>query len=406
VDTDAASLTRALESLRERVRVEVRLLLRAHLRHVRAEAGTKDATARARMLAYYRMIGAAPKTEHLDAGERLLTEALAADASYGPALVERAYLRLVRASSQRAPEALKGALDDLGRAIAIAPRDPSARVMRCRALQFAVEFRGAPTDTSLEEASRECGLALELDPDSVPVRLVLARLHDRRCEDDPAMETLERALEVDRAYEGRILEHLVGLAMQNERLPLADTLSARLLAYEAEERRLGPRSPSRRAGVPSSSHAALVRGGILLRLRKLDDARRVLRAQLERSAAGLGDKAVEAASIRGLLRAGSREASLERRLRELEGEFDVARRAQPAIALRVASFYSWSDPVAAARWLDRLATPGGCTEAINRALLYAGTGQARGARAALASCTPTQSWEKRCAAFVERRIQR
>src|SRR5690606_9997970 len=122
----------------------------------------------------------------------------------------------------------------------------------CRLLQVAVESGGSPRDAAIDAAMGACREALLAAPASPHAHIALGRLHDRRCEDDDAMRALERAAELDRTLSDRALRHLVGLALHNGRVLLAERMSARLVAFHEEELRLGPRAVSRRAGAPEA----------------------------------------------------------------------------------------------------------------------------------------------------------
>ena len=154
------------------------------------------------------MVGPGPAAEHLQVGKQLLDEAIDADASYVPALVERAYLQARGAGAPTLTARLAGGLSDLDKALRIDPGDASALVMRCRLLQVSIEASGDPSDEKITSAFDACGAALRADPSSAYVRVVLARLYDRTCQDEQAMEALEKAQELDRGLAGRSLKHL------------------------------------------------------------------------------------------------------------------------------------------------------------------------------------------------------
>lgn len=412
VDGDPEAPEVLLDTLRRRAVDEARLLHRDHERRRRAARGTSAAAARDSLLQYYAIIGPAPRQEHFDKGMRLLTDAIAADPAYVPALVERAYLQALGAGAPTREARLVAALADVSRALAADGKDAPAAVMRCRLLQLRVEAAGDPTDESIEDAMKACGDALIADPSSAHVYVVFSRLYDRKCSDAQAMDSDLRAHELDPSLAGRSLKHFVELALQNGQLEIAERRSQELVDLEREERQLGARSLSRRAGVPPISGAHLLRGAILMRLGRLEDARAELEQQLADTPTSSGHPPLEAAALRGLLRlpaglTASRSREWHRRLDEIERALTAAVQEDAGAAQRVADALQWTDPDAAVTWLERAGRAAGgarCDESLRRALFYLGAGRREEARRALRECAPRYEWEKSCLAWVQGRL--
>ncbi|MDI1449902.1 serine/threonine-protein kinase [Polyangium sp. 6x1] len=397
IDDVEADPRAALAELRQRALDEARHSARAFERRRRALRGTNVATAREKFLAYEAMIGPAPKPEHFDRGLALLDEAIAADPAYVPAIVARAHLAWQGAGPGTDATRMARALDELGLALSLAPSDGLAHETRCRIARGATELAERRTDRAFEQALEACTLALRVFPTSAEARIALARLEDRRCRDEEAMRLLEESLELDRAVSGRALRYLVTLALQGDRLPIADHASARLVAFQEEEQRLGPRALGRRAGMPPVRGAHLFRGVTLLRLGKTDAAVEAFRREMVNASASKGDAWAEAAAIRGLVRIASqkREAPAEdlaRRLDRIEASF----RAQTGGARTLASAYSFVDPAAALAWIEPPSEKDGCETAFDKTLAYQAAGKLDRARQSLATCKPVFAWERSC----------
>ncbi|MDC3959999.1 serine/threonine-protein kinase [Polyangium jinanense] len=397
IDEVEADPRAALAELRQRALDEARLAVRAFERRRRALRGTNVAVAREKFLAYEAMIGPAPKPEHFDRGLTLLDEALAADPAYVPAIVARAHLAWQGAGPGTDATRMARALEELGRALSLAPTDGLAHETRCRIARGATELAERRTDQAFEQALEACTLALRVFPTSAEARIALARLEDRRCRDEEAMRFLEESLELDRAVSGRALRYLVTLALQGDRLPIADHASARLVAFQEEEQRLGPRALGRRAGMPPVRGAHLFRGVTLLRLGKTDEAAEAFRKERVDASASKSDAWAEAAAIRGLVRIASqrREAPAEdlvRRLDRIEANF----KAKPGGARRLASAYSFVDPAAALAWIEPPSETDGCEAAFDKTLAYQAAGKLDRARQSLAMCKPAFAWERSC----------
>ncbi|WP_437720840.1 protein kinase domain-containing protein [Sorangium sp. So ce861] len=409
IDGDPGDLPRLLEALRDRAKDEVRLVWRDHRRLERAAHATSDATARARLLQYYTLIGPAPRPHHHAEGKRLLDEALAADPGYVPALAERAYLQSLHAYAEGDPSLYASALGDLDRALARAPDDAQALVMRCRVLQVKRQAQGHATDADNQAALDACEAARHADPGSADVLLVFARLYDETCQNELVDQVAEQVIELDRSLSGRVLRHRIMLAVREDRWEVADRTSLRLLAFEDEQRTLGARGVSRRMGVLPEPGAHLLRAAVLLRQDRLDEARRELSEELAADAGARADRPFEAASIRGLLRVARQKgepenARLAQRLAVLERQFQDGAAKNPHVATAVAGAYLWTDPDAAADWLGRVGAPSSFGEAYRRALAYRMAGKHAAARAALAARAPFERWEQACATWLKSRL--
>ncbi|HEU4404829.1 MAG TPA: protein kinase [Polyangiaceae bacterium] len=414
IDGDPADPSALPEALRRRARDEVRLLVNDHERRRRADVATKNKTAKARLREYYDLISPAPRPEDFAAGERLLDEALAADPRYVPALVERATLRMRIGLSQASPKARKDALDDVGRAIAIAPRDPSALAFRCRALQLKQAFDDQSTDAALAEAVAACDDALRADPGSAAARLTLGRLHESACETEIAMTTLQRALDLDldRSLSGWLLEQLVHVALKEGKTAVADRVSQQLVDFSEEERRLGGRAYSRRAGVPPTHGAHVLRAAVLMRLgqpESLAQAEAELLRELDTMAGGIGDRWNEATALRGLVRVATLRgrpapSAWRERLDALERDYRATAQEKPNAIRGAALSYWWVDPDAALELLALLGPPASFQDAFDRARIYHAAGKDADARRALDLHPATERWQKRCQAWIHARL--
>jgi hypothetical protein len=216
------------------------------------------------------------------------------------------------------------------------------------------------------------------------------------------MRALENALAEDPILAGRVLVHYLDLALQSDQIVLADSLSRRIVEVFEEDRRLGARSPYRRAGAPPPAAAHLLRGGVLIRLDRLDEARASLERQLQIVTAGLGTKWTEASAIRGLLRiAALRDeppwTPLVRRLASLEAEYAEAIAQRAIDPLILPGSYRATDPIAGVAWLHQAAPPTTFRDALLHAVLYHMAGEGAAARRALAAVPPSAQWERACA---------
>jgi len=409
VDGDPARVAELLEDIRQRVLDETRLLWQAYDRRRWAERSTSSDEARSALLQYFTLVGLGPRLEHVDAGGPLLDEALARDPDYVPALVERAYLQSISSAGRGKPDGFTAALEDLDRALGQAPADPRALVMRCRLLQVALNPNDRPTDADIARSVEACHTAMQADPSSAYVPFVLARLHDLRCEDGLAIAALERALELDRSLSGRVLTHMVTLALLNNRLPLADRMSKRLVEFQMEEARLGIRSLSRRAGVAPTRMGHVLRAASLVQMKRLDEARQELECELEAAVGRMGNPWSEPAAIRGLLRIArlQRRAAppaLERRLSALEQARFAETANDPQAAHAVAVTYAWTDSNAAIEWIEKMPPPTSFRQALARALSYHAARDDVTARRLIAVYKPTEQWEQSCAVWAKSKL--
>jgi serine/threonine-protein kinase len=412
IDVNGTEIAPALETLRRRLLDEARIVVARHRRWQRASLGTTSPAARENLLAYYRMIGPAPRSEHFEPGLRLLDEALTADPAYVPARVERAFLLAVGAGAGTDVERYGRALGELDSAQRARPDDRETIVLRCRLTQGLVEREDSPRDTMIERATEACQAALTAAPSSAHVHIMMARLYDRRCDDERAMRALARAVELDRSLSGRAFAQIVNLAQDNGQLLVADRASSELVAFQQEEERLGPRALGRRSGAPEIRGAYLARGGVLLALERLAEAKEAFSHELAVIAESHGRPHEEATALRGLLRVAAADQqgvprALVERLEAIEASYRARLATKPSDVQFLAQIYRPIDPDAAADWIDRLAPAQSCEDAFQRARVYLAASRGERARATLASCSPTQDWERSCIAqLVPRGIKR
>ncbi|MDC0744067.1 protein kinase domain-containing protein [Polyangium mundeleinium] len=410
VDKDVAP---SLSALRSRVLDEARLVVRHWGKRRRAMLGTTNEAAKRSLLDYYKMVGPGPRKEHFSEGLRLLDAAIGADPGYVPALVERALVRSMGAGEGTPASRLADANAGIELALVNKPQDPMALVTRCRLMQVAIEVGDdKPTDAAIERAEAACEAALGVGPALADVYLSLARLQDRACNDEAAALSLERVLEHDRSLSGRVLKDSVSLALANDRMLVAEKKSEALITFHEEERRLGARSLARRAGIPPEQMGVYFRRGVvLLRIGRLDEAARAFEQEITDVEALAGSAWAEAAAIRGLFRVekARRKAVLpehRRRLAEIEAEMRAKVASDPSVAKTMVGAYLWVDPEAAVEWLGRLSARGSCEDAIWRGLVYRAAKKTKLAREALAACSATEQWEKRCVGRIESLLAR
>jgi tetratricopeptide (TPR) repeat protein len=240
-------------------------------------------------------------------------------------------------------------------------------------------------------------------PSSAHVHLMLGRIHDRRCQDEQAMRALSRAAELDRSLSGRALTHLLAVAQDSGHVLVAEQASARLLAFQQEEEKLGPRAASRRAGASETRGAHLARGSALLAVGRFAEAKDAFSRALALLAESRGSPVEEATAIRGLMRIATEDKqavpqALKERLATIEASYQERLRTKPEDVQILARTYQFVDPVAAADWIEPLGAPNNCEDALQRALIYRRAGRQERVRAMLASCAPTQQWERQCIA--------
>lgn len=390
-----------LDRLRVHTLDEVRLLQRDHERRLRAERGTSNKTAREELFRYYELIGPGPRIEVLDAAKRLVAGALAADPRYVPALLEQAELLTFEALATADNQKHSEALSVVESALAIAPDDPRALLLRCQQMQRDMLHNGYPTDETLSHALTACGVAARALPRSAEMLRIMARFSDLTCQDDLAVTQLKHALEMDRSLSGPILRHLIALALQNGRLELADEMSRRFVEFSDEEAELGARALSRRAGAPGAEGAHGTRADVLLRRGKLDEAQVHLEKELGYVTAGLGNKWVEPKAIRGLFQIATQRRErpppwLVHRLSIIENEYRAATARDPSTAWVLAGAYQFVDPPAALVWIQRLGPASNYREVLARVLFHHMAGDDAGARRTLDKHEPAHEWERGC----------
>jgi len=397
-----------LATLRRNALDETKLLVGHWRKRRRAVIGTKNEEARAKLLQYYAMVGAAPNGQHVEAGMGLLDAALKLDENYLPALVERAYLRTV-GGEDAFESRVAASIADLEVAQKIAAEDADAAVMRCRLRQVATAAAVRATDEQIRVAREACQKAMQLAPMSGYVFIALARLNDLVCKDDEAIRLLEQSLDLDRGLRGRALNHLMEFTLLHDQINVADRMSVALVELQEEERTLGPRAFSRRSGMSTVRNAHLWRGIVLLRRGLAEEARREFELELASIKAGTSETYLEAGALRGLIQVDrllhrKTPADIERRLATLEAQFRSDVKSIPETALLVGDAYSRVDPEAAVEWLERTASGSSCTDTVNRSLVYLKAGNRDLARRTLDVCAPNQEWERGCMAEVRRLI--
>jgi serine/threonine protein kinase/tetratricopeptide (TPR) repeat protein len=406
VDGAAAAPATLLDRLRERTLDEARLLIRDHQRRARASRETASPAARDKLLAYYDLLGYASRPEDLGLGLKLVTEALTHDPRYASAKLARAELLAQRAGVEGKREDLDAALADVGAVLTALPGDPYALTQQCRYWRFMISFESTTSDATLDAATEACEAALRADPASAAVLHTLAKLHARRCEDEQAIQLLERALELDRSRAGEILPHLTTLAVQSSRLSVADRMTAQLVTFQEDEERLGRRALGRRAGMDPAQGAYLLRGGVLLRLGRVDQARAAFEEELRHLRHGYGAEESEAAAIVGLQRAAALDRrpvppDLARRLREIEAKPRSLESIEPMVGE-----LSKVAPDAALAWVEKLPAPTSCNAAIQRASVHLSMADGAAARRALAVCSPVSRWERACVEALSKQAAR
>jgi tetratricopeptide (TPR) repeat protein len=344
--------------------------------------------------------------------QRLLDAAIAADAKYVPAYVERAYLQANKGTREQIDLARK----DVERAVAIAPNNVAALIMRCRVLQVALTKIESPSNPEVDDAMKACQAAVEVAPDSADVHIVFARLHNFHCHDEEAMNSLEKARTEDRAQTGRALAHYVHLAFDGEYWDRAERASAELLRFEDEQRK-ARKSVLTRLGIPPEREAPLLRAVALMHDEKWTEAQAELEKQLEWLAHDSPDPILEAVTMRGLLyRIPNPSAQTKNKYAPLLKEHEKTIRDEiardPLTAVDVVGYYQWIDPAKAVEWIELAKASTSSTEAfscnasLRIASIYRAAGKLDEARAAAAQCKPRadRDWEKSCLEWVEKRL--
>jgi tetratricopeptide (TPR) repeat protein len=300
--------------------------------------------------------------------------------------------------------ALQAAKDAAGAALRISPNDGRALLMRCWAMKsLLLEL---PSDRDLSETISACEAAVQADPRSVPALHALGALYDQSCQDDLAVLSWQRGMEIgrdlDRSWEGRLRQGLLALALQHHRLGDAESQLDALQALQAQEDRFGPRALSRRLGPgPVRSHH-VVRAAILLRRGSTDAAEAELWRELRHGPEQQPPEGwAEAASLQGL----SRLARLKgktlapeyvRRLSDLKARFRAEESSSSSYST-LASAFSLVDVDAAIEWMRVVKPQNTCDVALQRAALLRDAGRLDDARRALQECGSSERWVKHCA---------
>ncbi len=401
-------------ALRRRSLDEVRLLVRNHHWRQQAEVATKSDLAKTRLRQYYDLVGPVPHSEHFETGERLLGEALAADPRYVPALIERSSLRVYAGRSRADRGGFTTAFADAEQALALAPGEPRALVLRCHLSQIQAHLNERSTDAEVAAAMAACNDALRADPTSARAYLALARLYESTCQNELAMTSLHQAveLEADRSLLGLLLSQLTHVALQEGQLAVADRVSQQLVDFYEEEKQAGARALSRRAGVPAVSGAHVMRAAVLMQLDQpgaLERARVELLRELDTISGGIGDRWNEASALRGLwriarLRGEPAPSAWRDRLEAIERDYRTIAKGKPYVIQGVAASYRRVDPEAALELIDLVGPPASFDQAFYRALIYHAAGRDHEALRALELHAPVEQWERRCREWVRSRL--
>lgn len=406
VDGALTETAKVLKNAREILLDDLRRLVRFGEMDRKAMVGTKNEEARQHLQKYLELVGTnrRPKKEDYDLGKKLLDTAIALDPEYVSALVERAYLQALGVGHSNRSAGVEAGLNDLQRALTISPNDPDVLVMRCRLLRQNVEIGDQASDSKINAAMNACDAALKAEPTSAQVRLAFGRLHDRMCEENLAIESLETALQLDHSLAGTIYVHLMALAMQPGRMPMAERYSDEFVQFVENNRHR----------TREDAGAYLMRGSVLLRLSdenpaRLTDARIAFEHEVTRAHSRVGATWMEAAAIRGLMRVAKAQRSTVpesylQRLRAIEADAEHRFKSEPSIASAIASSYGWSDPDAALKWAARLGPPTSFADAWWRALLLHQTGNRIEAQRMLARWNGRERWELNCQAWARRLI--
>ncbi|HEU4404827.1 MAG TPA: protein kinase [Polyangiaceae bacterium] len=388
-------------ALRRGVTGELRLFARARQRRLRDAQLSASEAAKKALAAYRALVGARLLGGQIPEAEPLLDTAVGADPGYVPALLERAYLRMMKVATTGDNRWLEGAQGDVERALQARPGDPEAAVMKCSVLRYAaIRDRRSPY-ARIEAAMSACTEARAIAPDDVNPLRYMAKLYDYTCQDQLALATLQAALDLDGSHTGELADHLIELALQNDQLPLADRFSAQLVAFQENEQAEGPRSLSRKAGVEPTKGAYFKRAAVLLRQERWEEARAALEKELALASPGFADARMEAAALHALVllegKGYGKVAPKSRgRLEQLEKSFP------PEAAFSVSFTYGLVDPNAALKWLDPPPAEPSCDLAIHRAALLRAAGQVERARAEVRACRPEGEREKRCVDLMAR----
>lgn len=373
-------------------------------REWKARDGTRNAQAREKLLEYWRVAGKVPSAEEHE--KALLDEAIRFDSKYVPALVERARMLSngVGVETYAIGNAL--ALQDLETALEVAPGNSDAIVMRCRVLRFAVEIEVNPTDAAIARATAACNEAAKAIPNSARVHWAFAHLYDRQCQDDLSLKEFDRAgiIEPYASPDFKLVRHTlegaVGVALNDRDLIRADVFSQRLVEIE----------PRWQNGHPVVRIPHLLRGGVLLQMGKLKEAKEEFLREIAvaQTPADVEDIAAESAAIRGLMRIAKQSQEplpdyLSQRLEMFERLLFEKTSANRREAKEAAILYQWVDPEAALRFLEQHGAPNSFDDAFRRALFLHEANRDADAQKILEKYPATQEWERNCLKWMKQR---
>ncbi|HET7787435.1 MAG TPA: protein kinase [Myxococcales bacterium] len=397
----AAELEQDAAELAARVSDEFMRLWRDRTRRVRAHELTRSRAAEEKLLAYYDLMGPAPRSEFLDQGRRLLDEALAADERNVAALAERSMLLLLAADRPGDDPAadLRLARADADEALRLLPHDPQALLAEC--LTARRQMRDLPSDHELTAATSACAGAAQADRHSALALFTLAKLYDQACDYSAVIETLktgiDRAARYDRRWLAWLRFYLVSIAIQRGHLQEADIFSAELVTQLAREDR------DQKQSAPRMQGAHLLRAAVLMRMDRNADADREIERELAEGAGAMGglDEMLEAAGLIGISRLhhGALDPARATRLTALEQRFAAEDERIEQFG-PVIGWFAFMDPQVAMAWMDAHKRQSGCQLAVQRAHIYRYAGRPERAARALADCHPTEEWARRCVRVI------
>ncbi len=402
----SAESERLVQNARQALFDEVLQLSMERERNQKAIDGTQNEEARKKLLDFYELMGREPTTQTKNAGKLLLDEALSLDPNYLPALIERAYLFANGTGTQTRSADIDAGLRDLNHALDIDSIHPEALAMHCQVKRIEMVVKNQQTDETISSLIRECRMALAANPNSAEVRIALAHIDERRCDNARAIESLQSVLsDIDAGrLPGRPLPHIliqiVNLALQDGRLDIADEASKKLVAFENNKAN----------GAPARRGTHLLRGAVLARLGK-NDPSRVLEAktefidELRYGNASPNEDWYVAGAIRGLMHIAEIEhvsiaPHYVETLDRIERKAIQAIPRDPSYASHLAAIYWWVDTNAAYQWLERGGPPASFGDVIERALLLRDLGRHTDVRKAFDTFKPKQQWETQCMKWI------
>ncbi|MBK8256912.1 MAG: protein kinase [Polyangiaceae bacterium] len=397
VDADGSGVRpqEAIELLKDRVVDEARLLLAEHQRRVRAERETQSDNARQRFLDY---LASRSRIVDINARRERVDEVLQLDSSYLSAKLERAELTAQAAGQLQDVDA---ALQEVDAVLKANPGEPRAAIQRCRYRRYRMSFLPRIDDADLEAAESSCRAALLTDPTSGAVLLTLAKLDATRCDLDSAITHLQDALATDRARGAEILPNISTFALQIGKLPQADVYTNQFVALQETEERLGAHALGKRAGMAAARGAYLLRGGVLFRLGRLEEAKTAFENELRHPRSGPFAEQTEAAALYGLQRAGAPNGltpPLLQRLHDLE-----AKPRSNELLMSFAAEISKASPRDALTWIERVRGAQSCAALIVKANILGALNDRPAVNRVLADCKPQTRWEEACVARARER---